>query len=93
MQFWKLTLDVVDTAAAAIGDELARNAQMYLGHHGHLLTIPIEKGKTMNVVAFKTKADGQWTEPQYVMPSKRDVMLKDFEDWSDTVREIVAVSD
>ncbi|KFY29850.1 hypothetical protein V494_08431 [Pseudogymnoascus sp. VKM F-4513 (FW-928)] len=51
----KLELDTVD----ALGDELAKNSQMYMGQHGHVLTFPIEKGKTMNVVAFRTKPDGK----------------------------------
>lgn len=28
----------MDDAAELLGDELARNAQMYLGHGGHILT-------------------------------------------------------
>jgi salicylate hydroxylase len=35
-------------AKALVGEELAQNAQMYLGRHGHILTFAIEKGKTMN---------------------------------------------
>lgn len=31
-----------------VGEEKATNSQMYFGYHGHLLTFPIEKGKTMN---------------------------------------------
>lgn len=50
----------MDVAAEAIGDALARNPQMYLGNHGHLLTLPIERGKAMNVVAFRDKEDGKW---------------------------------
>ena len=38
----------MDKAKALLGDDLAENAQMYLGQHGHVLTFPIEKGKTMN---------------------------------------------
>lgn len=38
----------MDKAAELLGDELARNSQMYLGKDGHILTFPIEKGKTMN---------------------------------------------
>lgn len=37
----------MDDAATLMGDELARNSQMYFGHGGHILTFPIEKGKTM----------------------------------------------
>ena len=38
----------MDEAVALLGDELARNNNMYLGHHGHILTFPVQKGKTMN---------------------------------------------
>jgi salicylate hydroxylase len=35
----------MDEAAELLGDELARNSQLYLGYHGHVLTFPIEKGR------------------------------------------------
>lgn len=38
----------MEDARALLGEDLAQNAQMYLGRHGHVLTFPIEKGKTMN---------------------------------------------
>jgi salicylate hydroxylase len=38
----------MDKAVALLGEEEAQNAQMYFGYHGHMLTFPIEKGKTMN---------------------------------------------
>jgi salicylate hydroxylase len=38
----------MDEAKALLGVDLAENSQMYLGRHGHILTFPIEKGKTMN---------------------------------------------
>lgn len=38
----------MDEAVAALGEELATNSQNYVGHHGHLLTFPVEKGKVFN---------------------------------------------
>jgi salicylate hydroxylase len=38
----------MDQAVELLGKEVAENSQMYLGYHGHLLTFPIEHGKTMN---------------------------------------------
>lgn len=38
----------MDQAAELMGEKLARNSQMYLGKGGHILTFPIEHGKTMN---------------------------------------------
>jgi salicylate hydroxylase len=94
-------------AVDAIGDELARNSQMYLGHHSHILStyvilcsgpvltliiaFPIEKGNTMNVVAFHTKSDGVWNDEQWVLKTQKEDMLKDFEEWGDNVRDILSV--
>jgi salicylate hydroxylase len=41
-------LIAMDEARSLLGQELSENSQMYLGQHGHVLTFPIEKGKTMN---------------------------------------------
>lgn len=38
----------MEEAVEAVGDEMAKNAQMYLGQHGHILTFAVEKGKYMN---------------------------------------------
>ncbi|KAL3418985.1 mannitol 1-phosphate dehydrogenase [Phlyctema vagabunda] len=81
----------MEKAVAAVGDELARNSQMYLGHNGHLLTFPIEKGATMNVVAFQKKADGRWDNSQWVLPMKKEDMFKDFEGWGDNVQQILSL--
>jgi salicylate hydroxylase len=38
----------MEQAVEMLGEEVAQNSQMFLGYHGHLLTFPIEQGKTMN---------------------------------------------
>lgn len=38
----------MDKAVELLGEEEAQNSQMYFGYGGHILTFPIEKGKTMN---------------------------------------------
>jgi salicylate hydroxylase len=81
----------MDEAAALMGDELARNSQMYFGQGGHILTFPIEKGKTMNVVAFSTKQDGKWDDPEWVKPMNRDAMFKDFEGWTEATQHILSM--
>ncbi|EKG16315.1 hypothetical protein MPH_06490 [Macrophomina phaseolina MS6] len=40
----------MDKAVELLSDELARNSQMYLGYQGHVLTFPVEHGRTMNAV-------------------------------------------
>jgi salicylate hydroxylase len=79
-------------AVAALGDELGRNSQIFMGHHGHVLTFPIDKGETLNVVAFRTKADGKWEKPAWVLPSTSEEMFKDFVGWGDKVQSILKVS-
>ena len=81
----------MEDAAALMGDELARNAHMYFGHGGHILTFPIEKGQTMNVVAFSTKEDGKWDDPEWVKPMDREAMFKDFEGWTKATQQILSM--
>jgi salicylate hydroxylase len=81
----------MDKAVDLLGDELARNSQMYFGYHGHMLTFPIERGKTMNVVAFKTSKTGKWEDQRWVVPMKREEMEKDFEDWGQDVKSVLSL--
>ncbi|KAK8162998.1 hypothetical protein BKA80DRAFT_274237 [Phyllosticta citrichinensis] len=79
----------MDQAAELLGDELARNSQMYLGYHGHVLTFPVEKGKTMNVVAFASKPN--WDDPSWVVPTTKDDLRSDFAGWSLHVQSIITL--
>jgi salicylate hydroxylase len=81
----------MEKAVALLGDELARNSQMYVGYHGHILTFPIEQGHTMNVVAFKTKANGEWPDDQWVKPMSHQDMNHDFQDWGESVKGILSL--
>lgn len=81
----------MEKAVAALGDELARNSQMYLGRHGHILTFPIEKGETMNVVAFRDKPDGKWEDERWVLPMKKEDMFRDFEWWGESAMKILGL--
>lgn len=38
----------MDQAVSVLGEDVAKNSQMYLGRHGHILTFAVEKGKLMN---------------------------------------------
>lgn len=78
-------------AVELLGDDLARNAIMYCGTHGHILTFPIEKGETMNVVAFRTKRDGKWEDEKWVLPMDHAAMESDYEEWGDSVKKILSL--
>jgi salicylate hydroxylase len=79
----------MDVAVAALGEELARNSQMYFGPGGHILTFPIEKGDTMNVVAFRTAA--KWDRPEWVIPTDHSEMRRDFAGWLEPAQRILAL--
>ena len=81
----------MDKAVRLLGDELARNSQMYIGYHGHVLTFPIEQGKTMNVVAFRSSESGKWDDERWVLPMERARMEKDFEQWGPDVKSILSL--
>ncbi|KAG0651169.1 Terreic acid biosynthesis cluster A [Hyphodiscus hymeniophilus] len=83
----------IEKAVAALGEEFARNSRMYLGEHGHMLTFPIGKGMTMNVVAFRTKADGKWEYERWVLPMNKEDMFNDFEGWGESVQKILSLMD
>ncbi|KAI9053721.1 hypothetical protein LZ554_002672 [Drepanopeziza brunnea f. sp. 'monogermtubi'] len=78
-------------AVGVLGMDLAGNSQMYMGRHGHVLTFPIEGGKTMNVVAFQSKADGKWDNEKWVLPMKKEDMFRDFEGWGESVQRILSL--
>ncbi|KAI9866704.1 MAG: hypothetical protein M1830_005913 [Pleopsidium flavum] len=81
----------MEKAVGLLGEELAKNSQMYLGYHGHVLTFPIEKGKTMNVVAFRSKRDGKWEDERWVLPMRKEDMFRDFEGWGESVRNVLSL--
>ncbi|KAF0331199.1 mannitol 1-phosphate dehydrogenase [Colletotrichum asianum] len=74
-------------AQELLGEELAGNAQMYCGRHGHILTFSVAKGKYMNVVAMRSKDD--WKSDNWVVSVNKEEMLADFEGWSEQARRII----
>jgi salicylate hydroxylase len=81
----------MEKAREVLGGEVAMNKTMYLGRHGHILGFPVQSGKTMNVVAFRTKADGKWEHPNWLLPITKEDMLSDFEGFSDEAMKIMRV--
>ncbi|KAI0521937.1 mannitol 1-phosphate dehydrogenase 2 [Xylaria bambusicola] len=75
-------------AIELLGEEKAMNSQIYFGYHGHILTFPIEKGKTMNVVAFASRES--WTTPEWVVRVTKEELLADFRTWGPTAIAIIS---
>lgn len=78
-------------ARKAVGDDLAMNSQMYIGKDGHVLTYPIDHGKTMNVVAFQNKEEGIWEHDNWVVKKMGDEMRSDFSNWGTSVLAVLDV--
>lgn len=78
-------------AISLVGEKLARNSQGYLGYGGHVLTMPVELGMTMNVVAFHKAADGKWDDDRWVLPMQKEDIDRDFGDWGNDVRNILGL--
>lgn len=87
-------------AIPVLGEELAVNSQNYLGHGSHILTFPIEHGKTLNVVACSTSKDVSpnapnnnepvWEGP-WIRPMDRAAMFSDFQNWSAAPLKILSM--
>ncbi|KAF1993287.1 salicylate hydroxylase-like protein [Amniculicola lignicola CBS 123094] len=77
----------MEEATALLGEEVAANSNMFFGYHGHMLTFPIEKGKTMNVVAFASKE--QWEDSKWVVSTTKEEMVADFDGWGSHVHKIL----
>ncbi|KAH7085240.1 mannitol 1-phosphate dehydrogenase 2 [Paraphoma chrysanthemicola] len=77
----------MDEAVEILGDEVAKNSQIFLGYHGHLLTFPIQQGKTMNVVAFNSRKS--WEDDKWVVTTSKEEMRADFAEWGGQVEKIV----
>ena len=78
-------------AVDLVGEKLARNSQGYLGYGGHVLTMPVDLGTTMNVVAFHTAADGKWDNHRWVLPMQKEDIDRDFGDWGNDVKNILGL--
>ncbi|WPH02183.1 Hypothetical protein R9X50_00503800 [Acrodontium crateriforme] len=79
----------MEKAIEALGEQNAKNAKMHLGRDGHFLTFPVQGGKTMNVVAFRTKSDPWPDQSRMTKPSTKEAAFADFKDFGPTVQKII----
>ena len=80
-------------AVAALGEDYAMNGKMHLGKDGHILTFPVQHGKVMNVVAFKTN-DNDWPDAKRMtLPATKEQATEDFKDFGPTIRKIIDMLD
>jgi salicylate hydroxylase len=50
-----------------------------LAEDGHVLTFPVNHGKILNIVAFRTTSNDWQDHSRLVRPAKQEDALKDFE--------------
>ena len=83
----------MDRAVEALGDDNAKNGKMHLGRNGHVLTFPVQHGKVMNVVAFKTNEDDWPDAKRLTLPATREQAKEDFKDFGPTIHKIIDMLD
>ncbi|TGO48716.1 hypothetical protein BOTNAR_0462g00080 [Botryotinia narcissicola] len=55
-------LILVENAIVELGEDVAANTEMHLGLDGHVVTLPVDRGENMNVVACTVTKEG-WADP------------------------------
>jgi salicylate hydroxylase len=78
----------MDVAEAALGP-IARRSHMHWGYDGHLVLFPVDRGATMNVVAFRTKEDGRWESSEWVVSATVEQVLEDYKAWCEPIRKLL----
>ncbi|KAF7948952.1 hypothetical protein EAE96_008131 [Botrytis aclada] len=79
----------MEEAKARIGAK-AGQRMFYLGHGGHVVSFPVEGGKSMNIVAFANREVGEW-EGGWVRENVGGELEKDYLDgrWGGDVEGIM----
>jgi salicylate hydroxylase len=83
----------MEEAIGAAGEQVRDNL-IICGYGGHIVTFPIDKGKTLNVVAFTSPKNErkEWTYgSQWVVPSTVEDVLDDFKQWGKPVRKLLGM--
>ncbi|KAJ9605970.1 hypothetical protein H2200_009819 [Cladophialophora chaetospira] len=79
----------IEDAVKVLGEK-ALNQMMTLGYGGHLITFPVDRGQTLNIVAFRSASD--WNHgSSWVVPATVDEVLEDFKEWSEPIKKLLAL--
>lgn len=76
-------------AVEALGEERAKNACIYMGPDGHVLTFAVNGGETLNLVAFRTNADEWPSTEKTTLQAKKETVLREFSGWGGNVRKLL----
>ena len=76
-------------ARAALGDELAENSFMYMGYGKVIISVPIDGGETINIVAVDTTLKS-WEGP-WVVTADKEELQRTFSSWDETPKTVIQV--
>lgn len=75
----------------AIGVEMARTSQVFLGPDAYIIMYPVDRGRKVNVGFWPWRRE-PWPDPEdWVLPAQREAMEKQFTDWGETVHNIMGL--
>jgi salicylate hydroxylase len=63
-----------------------------MGQGSHVLTFPVNHGKTLNIVAFHTTADDWAYSEKLTKPAKREDALRDFKGFGPNVTQLLKLT-
>ena len=63
-----------------------------MGPSGHILTFPIDHGRIMNVVAFRTTKDDWPDHSKLTMPSTREDAMQDFSGFAPYIKKLLELA-
>ncbi|KAK6843897.1 salicylate hydroxylase [Apiospora arundinis] len=77
----------MEQAVEALGEERAQNSCLWLGKGAHILSYPVDGGKTFNM--FGAVVDkGEWpSKDQLTLPTTREEALRDYADFGPMVKK------
>lgn len=84
-------LVAMQDAVAAVGEDAARNSQVYMGRDGDVVTYPIDEGQTLNVVAFSKSSGRPWESEKWVAEVPGGRLMQDFAGWASPVKKLLEV--
>ncbi|RMZ81275.1 hypothetical protein DV737_g2616, partial [Chaetothyriales sp. CBS 132003] len=76
----------------AIGPEIARTSNVFLGPDGYVIMYPVDGQKSVNVGLWPRRR-GPWTQREWVIPAQKEAMEKEFDVWGGTVHKIMELMD
>lgn len=78
----------MDKAIEVLGSEHAQNATMLCGSDRAAMSLPIDFGKTLNIVAF-TFGHKEWPHKEWILPADHEELNAAFKGWGQPTQGLV----